>query len=279
VRRGPAGRGRPGSPGGQRPKLAEERRAGRAVGHRLGGQRQHIALQRVHGRIEMQPGIDQRSGVERLHHAADLRQLQQPGPLGNEQPDRVLHRRHVLRQAQLVDLGQELQVPRQSGPWSEGDERGAEPDAQVPQRLHGSDEVGPGVPLVEDFQDVLVHRLDRAGQQDAPGVGQDGQPVSMADQVLDLDDDVIGQGGELIVQSLHDGSGVRGAVEEVWVAEADVLGAGRDLLADVGQHDVALHDPELAAVDRHDRAVPAQMLAAAGGLGVADRAAGTIGQR
>ena len=48
--------------------------------------------------------------------------------------------------------------------------------------------------------------------------------------------------------------------------------AGGDLLADVLQHDVRLHDAEHAAVHRHDRAVPAQMLAAARRLGVPDAA-------
>ena len=46
---------------------------------------------------------------------------------------------------------------------------------------------------------------------------------------------------------------------------------GRDLRVDVGEHDVRLHDAELAVVDRHDRAMPAQMLAAAARFGVRRR--------
>ena len=69
-----------------------------------------------------------------------------------------------------------------------------------------------------------------------------------------------------------------GTIEEVGIAEGDVLGAGRDLARDVLQHDVRLHDEEPAAVDRDDRAVAAEMLAAAAGLGVADDARAATGQ-
>ena len=75
------------------------------------------------------------------------------------------------------------------------------------------------------------------------------------------------------VQGLHDAHGVRRAVEEIGIAEGDVPRAGGDLRGDVGQHDVGLHDAELPLVDRHDRTMPAQVPAAAAGLGVADRSA------
>ena len=51
--------------------------------------------------------------------------------------------------------------------------------------------------------------------------------------------------------------------------KGDVLGAGIDLAANVFEHDFALHDAEDTVVDRHDRAVAAEMLAAAAGFGVA----------
>ena len=53
-------------------------------------------------------------------------------------------------------------------------------------------------------------------------------------------------------------------------AERDVLGAGRDLRVDVGEHHLRLHDAELSVVDRHDRTMAAQVPAAAAGFGVAD---------
>ena len=58
-------------------------------------------------------------------------------------------------------------------------------------------------------------------------------------------------------------------VEEVRIAEGDVLRARRDLRAHVRQHDVDRDDAEAAVVDRHDRTVTAAVLAAAARLGVA----------
>ena len=48
-------------------------------------------------------------------------------------------------------------------------------------------------------------------------------------------------------------------------------GARRDLLPDIFEHHLALHHAELALIHRHHRTMPAQVLAAAAGLGVGDR--------
>ena len=55
------------------------------------------------------------------------------------------------------------------------------------------------------------------------------------------------------------------------------VGALLHLRADVGQHDVDRHDAELAVVDRHDRTVPAAMLASARRIGGADDLARSVG--
>jgi hypothetical protein len=55
-------------------------------------------------------------------------------------------------------------------------------------------------------------------------------------------------------------------VEEVGIAERDVLGPRGDLLVDVGQHDVDRHRSKVAIVDRDDRAVTATVLATARGI-------------
>src|SRR5215218_2023467 len=69
-----------------------------------------------------------------------------------------------------------------------------------------------------------------------------------------------------------------GTIEEIGVTEGEVLCSGRDLTRDVLQHDVRLHDEEPAAVDRDDRAVAAEVLTAAAGLGVASDARAATGQ-
>ena len=58
-------------------------------------------------------------------------------------------------------------------------------------------------------------------------------------------------------------------VEEIRVAEADVLRAGGDLLPDVVEHPVNGDCMKTSVVDRDDRAVPTQVLAAARGLRIA----------
>ena len=123
--------------------------------------------------------------------------------------------------------------------------------------------------LVEDLQDTVVDRFDRAGDEETAGVAQRRQVPGVLEQVLDLDDHVVGELREPPVQLLDDAHGVGGTIEEIRIAEGDVLCAGRHLTRDVLQHDVRLHDEEPAAVDRNDRAMAAEMLAAAAGLGVA----------
>jgi hypothetical protein len=61
-------------------------------------------------------------------------------------------------------------------------------------------------------------------------------------------------------------------VEEVGIAEGDVLRTCVHLLPDVGEYHVTLHDAKDAAIDRRDGAVPTQVFAAAARLGVADDA-------
>src|SRR5664279_515549 len=92
----------------------------------------------------------------------------------------------------------------------------------------------------------------------------------MLQEVLDLDGRVIGEGGELAVESLRDAYGVRRAVEEIGVAEGNVRGSGCGLAADILQHDVLLHHAECAVVDRDYGTVPAEVLAAAACFRVPD---------
>ncbi len=94
----------------------------------------------------------------------------------------------------------------------------------------------------------------------------------MREQMLDLDGHVVADVGMPRRQALDHAARMCRAVEEIRVAERDVLRAGRDLLGDVGEHGLDRHDPHAALVDRHDRAVRAGMQAAARGLGVAREA-------
>src|SRR5437868_11463185 len=56
-----------------------------------------------------------------------------------------------------------------------------------------------------------------------------------------------------------------------------MLRASSDLLADVGEDDLAVHDAEDTFIDRHDGAMAAEMFATAAGLGGTDDAKAIAG--
>ena len=91
----------------------------------------------------------------------------------------------------------------------------------------------------------------------------------MLQQVLDLDRDVVGQRRERRVELLEEAQRVADAVEEVRIAEGDVLGPEAHQLRDVLQHDIPLDDAQPAAVDGRDRAVEAAVSTAPARLDVA----------
>ena len=92
----------------------------------------------------------------------------------------------------------------------------------------------------------------------------------MAQEMLDLDRHVVGDIGMRRMERLDHAHRMCRTIEEIGIAERDVLGASPDLRVDVGEDDVSRHDAKLAAVDRHDGAVPAQVLAAPACFGGAD---------
>ena len=87
--------------------------------------------------------------------------------------------------------------------------------------------------------------------------------------MLHFDGDVVGQVGEFIVQRPGDCHGVGWAVEKIRVAKGHVPGSRSHLLANIGQHNVALNDAEFALVHGHNRAMQTGVFAAPAGLGVA----------
>src|SRR5260370_18110796 len=86
--------------------------------------------------------------------------------------------------------------------------------------------------------------------------------------MLDLDCHVVGELGEPAVQQADHGERMSGAVEEIRVAEGDVLCPAGHLLGDVVDHHVRLNHAEPAALDRYDRTVAEQELASPRLLGV-----------
>ena len=80
--------------------------------------------------------------------------------------------------------------------------------------------------------------------------------------MFDLDRGIVGDVRVLGVKGPNEPQGVRWAVQEIRIAERNVLRASRYLLRDVGKHNIDRDDSEAALVHRNDWAMTAKMLAA-----------------
>src|ERR1051326_1013548 len=121
-------------------------------------------------------------------------------------------------------------------------------------------------------EDGVVDGLYGADDEEAAGVAEVGDVLLILAEVLDFDGDVVRDAREFAMKSVDKFEGMLDTVEKIRITERDVLGAGRDLLAYVGEDYVAVYDAEDAFINRHDRAMTAEMLAAAAGLCRADYA-------
>ena len=127
------------------------------------------------------------------------------------------------------------------------------------------------MPLVEDFQKPVIYGLKGGSdERDAEGC-HFRQEVLVFNQVLDLDGGVErdtrvrhGSTAQQIHRQLW-------GVEEVGVAQRDVLSARRDLLVDIGEHGFAAIQPQSTRIDRRERAVRAAVRASASRLNVAGK--------
>ena len=218
----------------------------------------------------MVPRMDQPHRIERLHDRPNLVELEQTRARRHQETDRELDRRDVINQVESPDLGQQLTICRQRGPRGKGHKRRHQHHTDLAAERDGALDVGTPVALGEPRQDRVVERFDGARDEHAPGVTQPPELGGVTQQVLNLDRHVVRQVGKLACQGMHDAHRVTDAVEEIRVAERHVLGAPRHLRPDVGQHHLRGHDAEPTVVDRHDRTVPAPMLAPTTRLRVAD---------
>jgi hypothetical protein len=96
-------------------------------------------------------------------------------------------------------------------------------------------------------------------------------------EVFDLDRRVVGQPWKFGGKPFDNAMRVGRTVQKIRIPEADVLRAGGNLLADVREHRIYRNRVKPPFVDRHDRTVAAQMLAAACRVGAADHARRAVG--
>ena len=123
--------------------------------------------------------------------------------------------------------------------------------------------------LVQVRQDRVAQRLGGRDDERAAEPGELGQPVAVAQEVLDLRRDVEGETRELVVERPRDGQGMAGPVQEVGIAERNVSGARIHLLPDVGEQHRGGDDEKAPAIDGRNGTVPAHVLAAPTRLDVA----------
>ena len=159
--------------------------------------------------------------------------------------------------------------PARRRPRREWHERWLEHQSELAETHHYLEEIGACVSLIQSREDGVIHRFDGRRDEQAAGIAQLIEMLGVAQQVLNFDGDVVTEPREFAVERLDDGHGVGGAVEEVGITEGDVLGPRFDLTANVFEHHVALHDTEKATINRHNRTMAAEMLAAAARLRVA----------
>jgi hypothetical protein len=130
------------------------------------------------------------------------------------------------------------------------------------------------VVLVEGLENAIVHGFNCTCDKQATGIAQNRQQISMLEQMLDLDCDVVSHARKFMVKRLDDGNRMGWSVEEIRVAKSDMLCAGRDLLSNIGKHNIPLNHAKLTAIDRDNRAMTAKVLATAARLSIARDARG-----
>lgn len=233
----------------------------------------------VDARVRMLPGMNHGAFIERAGKRANFGELKEARAGGNQQANGELDGRDVFDKRILTEAIEEIEVPFDSGPRSEGDEGRLKSEADFTEEADDGEKIGACVMLFELREDGVVHRFDGAGDEEAAGAAESLQMGGMLEEMLDLNGDVVSEARKILVQGFDERDGVANAIEKIGVAERDVGGAGGDLLANVDEDDVTVHDAENAVVNGNDRAMATQVFAAAAGFGVTDDPAFAIGKR
>src|SRR5216684_1555409 len=111
------------------------------------------------------------------------------------------------------------------------------------------------------YPSIVIHRLHRADHKQASRIAQPRQVLLLLPQMLNLDGHIVSNAGKLGVKRLHQLHRVPYPIKKVRIAKRNVLRTRRHLLPNIRQHHLALHNAKHTVVDRHNRAMPAKMLA------------------
>ena len=100
--------------------------------------------------------------------------VEQERALGEEQPDRVLHRVDAADEVVLVDEIEKVDDVDARRPGREGQERRPDVDAVRAEQLDRARGIGCGVPFVEAIERLVVQRFERGHHEQASRVAQFG---------------------------------------------------------------------------------------------------------
>src|SRR5713101_10124514 len=214
----------------------------------------------------MAPGINESFGIKR--ELRDVGQLEQARARGNQEANAELNGRNTFFQTLLGQHAEQIQIPIQRRPRSERDKCRLKDEAESAEVFDNRKKISARVPFLEERQHLVIHGFRGAGDEQAAGVTKPREMFSMFAEVLDFDGDVIGKVRMLAMKAFYNGQRVADAVEKIGIAEGDVFGASHHLPANVFEDHFAVNNAKHALIDRDNRTMPAEMLAAATGFRV-----------
>jgi len=252
-----------------------------------------VDLSERHGRVLLNPRLDQRS--ELLLQSIDHGVGMAPGPtqalrvvvtevgfhggvaeeqrtLGQQQAHRILHRIHVGDEIVGHDEVDQVDQVVESGPGGERQPRRAYLDPVLAKGHDGPGCLGDGMALVEVLEDRVIGRLERRNDECAAGVCQLRENVRVAQDVLHLGCAVEAQVWMTPVHRSQDPACVERDVEEVRVGEGHMAGTCFHQLVDIGHDDSHVHRAHAAVIHDRNRTVSAPVRATSTGLDRADQA-------
>ena len=238
----------------------------------------NIFSKRVECGIGVAPWIDELFGIERSDESCDFGEFEKARARWNQQADRELYGRYGRDEIAIGDGFEKIEVARARSPWREWDKGWLQREGSVVAKIESTEEICAGVTLFEFKKDVIIEKFDGAGDKQAASARKRGESIGVTEKVFDFDGDVVGEMRMLCVEHFDNSRGVSNAIEKIGIAECDVLGAGFDLLANVGENYFVRYDTKLSSVNRNDRAVAAEMFAAARRFGVTGNAMRAAGQ-
>ena len=238
----------------------------------------NIFSKRVECGIGVAPWIDELFGIERSDESCDFGKFEKARAGWNQQADRELNGGYGRDEIAIGNGFEKIEVARARSPWREWDKGRLQRETSVVAKIESTEEIYASVTLFEFKKDVIVERFDGARDKQAASARECGKSASVAEKVFDFDGDIVGEMRMLCVERFDNSRGVCDAIEKIGIAEGDVLGAGFDLLSNVGEDYFVRDHTKLAGVNRNDWAVAAEMFAAAGRFRVTGNAMRAGGQ-